>query len=100
MVVAMINRENIVEDDNFIIKSYSPKNFLNDFIKKTSNFQNGHQDNFELLRILLNDISLEIIEISLLIICGIILYLCHCRLNHQILLEQKRFMDLRHLKYF
>ena len=34
MGVAMINKENIVEEDNFIIKSYSPKIFLNDFIKK------------------------------------------------------------------
>ena len=35
------------------------KNFFEWFHQKTSNFQNGHQDNFELLRILLNDISLE-----------------------------------------
>ena len=59
MGVAIINKENIVDDDKYIIKSYSPKKFFNDFIKKHPHFQNGQQDSIEFLRILLNDISLE-----------------------------------------
>ena len=56
---AIINKEKTAEDDKYIIKSYSPNNFYNDFIKKHPNFQNGQQDSIEFLRILLNDISLE-----------------------------------------
>ena len=41
MGVAMINKEKNVEDDKYIIKSYSPKNFFNEFIKKHPNFKNG-----------------------------------------------------------
>lgn len=57
--VAMINKENDVENEKYIIKSFSPKNFYNEFIKKHPIFQNGQQDSIEFLRVLLNDISLE-----------------------------------------
>ena len=55
----MINKENNVENEAYIIKSFSPKNFYNEFIKKHPIFQNGQQDSIEFLRVLLNDISLE-----------------------------------------
>ena len=59
MGLAMINKENNVENDKYIIKSCSPKNFDSDFINKHPNFQNGLQDSIKFLRFLLNDISLE-----------------------------------------
>ena len=59
MANAMINKENGDGVEKYIIKSFSPKNFYNDFIKKHPIFQNGQQDSIEFLRVFLNDISLE-----------------------------------------